>query len=60
MSRSPLSRPEDIARYAEGLRRAGLPEDSLAAFDERSLLTVRHTTIDLVSGAQHSLGLDAR
>jgi len=26
--RSPLSLPEDIARYAEGLRRAGLPESS--------------------------------
>jgi len=28
MSRSPLSRPEDIARYAEGLRLAGLREDA--------------------------------
>jgi tetratricopeptide (TPR) repeat protein len=28
MNRSPLSRPEDIARYAEGLRRAGLREDA--------------------------------
>jgi DNA-binding SARP family transcriptional activator/TolB-like protein len=26
MARSPMSRDEDIARYAEGLRRAGLPE----------------------------------
>ena len=26
VTRSPLKRPEDIARYAEGLRRAGLPE----------------------------------
>jgi len=28
LSRSPLSRPEDIARYVDGLRRAGLPERS--------------------------------
>ena len=28
LNRSPLSRPEDIARYAEGLRRAGLREDA--------------------------------
>ncbi len=26
ISRSPLARPEDLERYAEGLRRAGLPE----------------------------------
>ena len=26
VARSPLKRPEDLARYAEGLRRAGLPE----------------------------------
>ncbi len=26
VARSPMSRPEDLARYAEGLRRAGLPE----------------------------------
>jgi DNA-binding SARP family transcriptional activator/TolB-like protein len=28
MARSPLVRPEDVARYAEGLRRAGLREDA--------------------------------
>jgi len=27
VARSPLSRPEDVARYAEGLRRAGLREE---------------------------------
>ncbi len=26
VERSPMTRPEDVARYAEGLRRAGLPE----------------------------------
>ena len=26
VARSPMTRPEDRARYAEGLRRAGLPE----------------------------------
>ena len=30
ITRSPLKRPEDIARYAEGLRRAGLPEQAPA------------------------------
>jgi tetratricopeptide (TPR) repeat protein len=32
VARSPLSRPEDIARYAEGLRRAGLREDGEPGF----------------------------
>ena len=31
ITRSPLKRPEDIARYAEGLRRAGLPERAAPA-----------------------------
>ena len=56
--RSPLSRPEDIARYAEGLRKAGLPEGVTAPGD-RTPLVLGHSAVDLVSGAQHSLGLDA-
>lgn len=35
VERSPMMRPEDIARYAEGLRRAGLPERRNSRPDER-------------------------
>lgn len=48
MLRSPLSRPEDIARYADGLRLAGLPETEA---DARS---GAESAIDLVTQAQHS------
>ena len=42
VDRSPLSRPDDLARYAEGLRRAGLPEDAGAAIKPRSALMLPH------------------
>ena len=37
VERSPLKRPEDIARYAEGLRRAGLPEGG-SPIDQTALI----------------------
>ncbi len=58
VDRSPLSRPEDLARYAEGLRRAGLPEDAGAAMKPRPALTLPHTLIDLVPEAPHSPAFD--
>jgi DNA-binding SARP family transcriptional activator/tetratricopeptide (TPR) repeat protein/TolB-like protein len=50
--RSPLTRPEDIARYAEGLRRAGLRERNAppAAVTE----AIEHSVIDIVSEGPHS------
>jgi DNA-binding SARP family transcriptional activator/TolB-like protein/Tfp pilus assembly protein PilF len=50
--RSPLAQPEDLARYATGLRRAGLrervgPENPLTVIEN-------HSVIDLVAEAQHS------
>jgi DNA-binding SARP family transcriptional activator/TolB-like protein len=50
--RSPLTRPEDIARYAEGLRLAGLRERNAppAAVTE----AIEHSVIDIVSEAPHS------
>lgn len=35
VERSPMTRPEDVARYAEGLRRAGLPERRNSRAGER-------------------------
>lgn len=51
--RSPLSRPEDIARYADGLRRAGLRESAFAAAAPPALL-IEHNPVDLVAQAPHS------
>ena len=42
VTRSPLKRPEDIARYAEGLRRAGLPERGAPVEHPASLLDQSH------------------
>lgn len=47
VTRSPLKRPEDIARYAEGLRRAGLPERGAPV--EQAALRFDHPTIDLTA-----------
>ncbi|MDR3531973.1 MAG: BTAD domain-containing putative transcriptional regulator [Rhodopila sp.] len=54
MVRSPLSRPEDIARYADGLRRAGLQEVGMAVSGERGAPTIEHSVIDLAPEAPHS------
>ena len=50
--RSPLTRPEDIARYAEGLRLAGLRERDEPARTITSV--IEHSVIDLVPEAPHS------
>ncbi len=57
--RSPLVVPQDIARYAEGLRRAGLPEQdavSTAAVSPKPTSTppIDHPAIDLTAAASHS------
>ena len=59
MSRSPLSRPEDIHRYAEGLRRAGLREGGITLPIDTVPLAIAHSAIDLAPEAQHCLGFDA-
>jgi DNA-binding SARP family transcriptional activator/TolB-like protein/tetratricopeptide (TPR) repeat protein len=50
--RSPLKRPEDIARYAEGLRLAGLRERNGPV--GAPILAIEHSVIDLVPEAPHS------
>ncbi|WP_158923520.1 BTAD domain-containing putative transcriptional regulator [Acidisphaera sp. S103] len=50
--RSPLKRPEDIARYAEGLRLAGLRERNGPL--GTATLAIEHSVIDLVVEAPHS------
>jgi tetratricopeptide (TPR) repeat protein len=50
--RSPLTRHEDIVRYAEGLRRAGLPECGTRT--PGVTLAIGHSAIDLVPQAPHS------
>ncbi|MGD0109671.1 MAG: BTAD domain-containing putative transcriptional regulator [Rhodopila sp.] len=50
--RSPFGRPEDLARYADGLRRAGLREQGGPA---EAVLARTHPAIDLVGAAPHSL-----
>jgi len=52
--RSPLTRPEDVARYAEGLRRAGLREDAGHFLGELEGPTICHSVIDLLPEAPHS------
>ena len=49
IDRSPLIRSEDVARYAEGLRRAGLPEQAHIRQGRVPTLLIDHTPIDLVS-----------
>jgi DNA-binding SARP family transcriptional activator/tetratricopeptide (TPR) repeat protein len=50
--RSPFTRPEDVDRYADGLRRAGLPERSTTG--PGAILAIEHSAIDLVTEAPHS------
>ena len=52
--RSPLTRPEDVARYAEGLRRAGLREKGEPLDGDPQPLTFGYSAIDLVPRAPHS------
>jgi tetratricopeptide (TPR) repeat protein len=59
ISRSPLSRPEDIARYAEGLRRAGLREDAGPLLEKPATLALPRSVIDLVFAAPHNRPYDA-
>jgi DNA-binding SARP family transcriptional activator/TolB-like protein len=59
LARSPLSRPEDIARYAEGLRRAGLREQGgILSLDQGpghpALGAISNSVIDLIPAAPHS------
>jgi DNA-binding SARP family transcriptional activator/tetratricopeptide (TPR) repeat protein len=51
--RSPLRRSEDITRYADGLRQAGLREHAEPAAGRT--LALEHSVIDLVAEAPHSL-----
>lgn len=59
MSCSPLSRPEDIARYAEGLRRAGLREDAGPLLEKPATSALPRSVIDLVFAAPHNRPSDA-
>ncbi len=57
--RSPMMRPEDIARYAEGLRMAGLQEfaphaPALPSPNRTAPRLVEHSSIDLVGNSTHS------
>jgi DNA-binding SARP family transcriptional activator/TolB-like protein len=49
--RSPFSRPDDVARFADGLRRGGLFEDRGG---QSTPLSISHSVIDLVPEAPHS------
>jgi len=50
--RSPLMRPDDLTRYAEGLRRAGLRER--ATPETGGILAIEHSGIDLAGEPPHS------
>lgn len=52
VSRSPLTRSEDIVRYAEGLRRTGLRERG--GMFSQAALAIDHSVIDLAPEAPHS------
>ena len=53
--------PEDIARYAEGLRRAGLREDAARrCWEARHLSASEHSVIDLVLAGTAQSGLPMR
>ena len=51
VERSPLTRSEDIARYADGLRRAGLREHGGSA--EAATPARNHAAVDLAAEAPH-------
>jgi DNA-binding SARP family transcriptional activator/TolB-like protein len=52
--RSPFSRMEDIARFADGLRRAGLREDAVPRLEQSVTFAPAHSVIDLIPEAPHS------
>jgi len=52
VGRSLLTRPEDIARYANGLRQAGLREHAWPVAG--TTLAIEHSVIDIVVAAPHS------
>jgi DNA-binding SARP family transcriptional activator/TolB-like protein/Flp pilus assembly protein TadD len=53
--RSPFTRPEDVERYADGLRLAGLPEHRTPGLG--GTLAIAHTGIDLAPEAPQSPAL---
>ena len=59
VQRSPWSRPDDTARYAEGLRRGGLPDEGCVRPQDGTVLILPHSVIDLASEAPHSPAGDA-
>jgi TolB-like protein len=54
LRRSPFARPDDNARFAEGLRRAGLREDLAPMLEQSVTLAISHSVIDLIPGAPQS------
>jgi DNA-binding SARP family transcriptional activator/TolB-like protein len=52
--RSPFSRIEDVARFADGLRRAGLREDAIPRLEQSVAFAPAHSVIDLIPEAPHS------
>ncbi len=52
--RTPFVCPRDVARYAEGLRRAGLPEVGRVVPGDQLTLTIGPPPIDLVLATLHS------
>lgn len=59
VTRSPLTRPKDVARYAEGLRRAGLREEGGPLPSSAVGLKIHQPVIDLVTEAPQSSILGA-
>jgi DNA-binding SARP family transcriptional activator/TolB-like protein len=52
--RSPFTQSQDLARYAEGLRRAGLRENTASGRSGQSALTIENSLIDLEPDPPHS------
>jgi len=52
--RTPFVCPQDVARYAEGLRRAGLPEVGRVVPGDQLTLTIEPPPIDLMQATSHS------
>lgn len=54
VERSPFMRPEDVERYAEGLKRAGLPGGGGPSQSMPGAAEIAQSLIDLAPEAQHS------